>query len=88
MPNRFTEAALRAQALTNKQLATEVAALSSAMNREKFHTLFPKKEEKEAFVALMAQVEKETSDEEKIVVLQQHLATAGSVVVKALKLLV
>jgi hypothetical protein len=88
MPNRFTDAAHKAQVLTNKQLATEIAALSSAMDREKFQSLFPKKEEKEAFVALMAEVEKETSDAEKIAFLQQNLTTAGTVVLKALKLLI
>jgi hypothetical protein len=88
MPNRFTEAALRAEALTNKQLATEIAAISSSTNRERFSALFPKKDEKEAFVALMAEVEREVADEEKIPFIQQHLLTAGTVVVKALKLLI
>jgi hypothetical protein len=85
MPNRFTEAAQRAKATTNKQLATEIAALSSAMDRDKVQALFPQKNEKEAFVALMAEVEKETSDAEKIAFLQQNLVTMGPVVLKALK---
>ena len=88
MPNRFTEAALKAQELTNKQLAKEVAAISSATNWERFTELFPQKNEKEAFVALMAEVEREVADEEKIPFIQQHLLTAGTVVVKALKLLI
>lgn len=88
MPNRFTEAARRAQALTNKQLATEIAAISSVMDREKFQALFPQKGEKERFVALMEEVEKETTDAEKVAFLQENIATVGTVVIKALKLLI
>ena len=87
MPNRFTEAAKKARDLTNKQLADELASVST-LNRDKLNELLPSKQDKEVFAQLMQQVEADTAMDEKLAFLGQNIKTAGSVVFKLLKVLV
>ncbi|MGZ5273934.1 MAG: hypothetical protein ACXWCA_06450, partial [Kaistella sp.] len=77
MPNRFTDAAIKAREATNKQLADELSAISS-LNREKIQELLPQKKDKEAFLKLMEQVEADTAMDEKIAFLQANIASVGS----------
>lgn len=85
--NRFTEAAIRAREMTNKQLATEIASLTK-FNREDLNILLPQKRDKEAFIELMKAVEAETSMDEKLAYLRTNLETAGKVVFTILKAVV
>jgi hypothetical protein len=85
--NRFTEAAINAREMTNKQLATEIATLTK-FNREELNVLLPQKRDKEAFVELMKTVEAETSMDEKLAYLRTNLETAGKVVFTILKAVV
>lgn len=84
---RFNAAAKRARNLTNKQLATEIAAIS-VVPRDQLQELLPRKRDKEAFLALMKEVEAETSMDEKLTFLGDNLATAGKAALKVLKILV
>jgi len=85
---RFSAAAKRARELTNKQLATEIAALSAAVSRDRLQELLPLKQDKEAFLELMEQVEAETTMDEKLAFLSANLATAGKAALTMLKILV
>lgn len=85
---RFAEAAQKARELTNKQLATEIAALSNGMNRDRLNELLPQKRDKEAFLELMRVVEDETAMDEKIAFLGENLKTAGAAALKVLSILV
>lgn len=87
MPNRFTAAAKKAADLTNKQLADELA-LVTKLSRDRLNELLPAKKDKEAFTALMQQVESDTQMDEKLAYLGENLKVAGSVVFKLLKVLV
>jgi N-acetylglucosamine kinase-like BadF-type ATPase len=87
MPNRFEAAAIKAAGLTNKQLADEMAAISN-INRQKLDELLPTKKDKESYARLMANVESDTTMDEKVAYLGENLKTAGAVVVKLLKALV
>lgn len=80
---RYREAAERARQLTNKQLATEMAALAP-FKRGELQKLLPRKRDKEAFIALMKEVEAESTEDEKLAYLQNNLNTAGKVVIKVL----
>jgi hypothetical protein len=84
---RFSAAAKRARELTNKQLATEIAALSAAVSRDRLQELLPLKQDKEAFLELMEQVEAETTMDEKLAFLSANLATAGKAALNVLKIL-
>ena len=46
--NRFTDAAKKAADMTNKQLATELAAVGS-LSRDQIQDLLPRKKDKAAF---------------------------------------
>ena len=81
---RFKEAAEAARDLTNKQLADELAAIST-FNRDKIQDLLPEKKDKEAFIKLMEEVEADTAMDEKLAFLQENVKTVGSVVFKLLK---
>jgi len=81
---RYREAAIAAKNLTNKQLADELAAIST-FNREKVQDLLPEKKDKEAFIKLMEQVEADTAMDEKLAFLQDNIKTVGSVAFKLLK---
>ena len=83
---RFKGASRRARDLTNKQLATEIAALST-VPRERLQELLPAKRDKEAFMELMEQVEAETAMEEKLAFLRDNLATAGKAAISVLRAL-
>jgi len=83
---RFSGAAKRARDLTNKQLATEIAALST-VPRERLQEMLPTKRDKEAFLELMEQVEAETTMEQKLTFLGDNLATAGKAALSVLKAL-
>ena len=85
--NRFTEAAKKAAELTNKQLATELASVST-LSKKNIKALLPNKEDKEAFLELMDTVHNETLKEEKVAYLEQNAAKVGNVVFTLLKVLV
>ena len=87
MPNRFTAAAKAAREATNKELATEIAAVSS-FSRDKIQDILPTKKDKEAFVKLMEQVEADTAMDEKLAYLVDNIKTAGAVTIQLLKALV
>ena len=84
MPNRYTAAARRAANLTNKQLSEQIARLSP-MSEEKIRELLPRKRDRAAFVALMAQVESETQQDTQLTYLRDNLSTAGVAALKVLK---
>ena len=81
---RFKTAAKKAAAMTNKELADEIAGLST-FNRDRLRELLPTKRDKEEFVKLMAEVEAETAMDQKLAYLTNNLQTAGKVVFKVLK---
>ncbi len=87
MANRFTEAAKAAREATNKQLADELAIISS-LQRDKINELLPAKKDKEAFIKLMEQVEADTAMDEKLAYLTENIKSAGTVALKILKVLV
>jgi len=87
MANRFEKAAKEATQLTNKQLANELAMVSK-LSRTSIIELLPKKADKKAFVALMEQVEADTTMDEKLTFLQDNLESVGSVALRVLKALV
>ena len=64
MANRFTQAAEQARQITNDQLANEITSICS-LNMEKVNELMPAKEDKEAFLALMKEVQSETTMDQK-----------------------
>ena len=82
--NRFTKAAKDARNATNKELSEEIARVST-FSQEKLKELLPTKKDKEAFVLLMEQVEKETSMDNKIAYLQENIQSAGKIVFTLLK---
>lgn len=81
---RYSKAAKEAANLTNKQLATEMAALAP-FNRDQLQILLPKKRDKEAFLALMRVVEDETDMDEKLAYLRNNIKKAGEVIFKVLQ---
>ena len=81
---RFKKAAEEARELTNKQLADELAAIST-FNRDKIQDLLPEKRDKEAFIKLMEQVEADTAMDEKLAFLQDNIKSVGAVAFKLLK---
>jgi hypothetical protein len=85
--NRFAKVAKAAREATNKQLADELA-LVSTLKRDKINELLPTKKDKEAFARLMEQVEKDTTMDEKLAFLQENLQSAGVVALKILKVLI
>jgi len=87
MANRFEKAAKEATQLTNKQLANELAMVSK-LSRTSIIELLPKKADKKAFVALMEQVEADTTMDEKLTFLQDNIESVGSVALRVLKALV
>lgn len=88
MANRFKAAARKASDMTNKQLGTEIAAITSHLTRDTLQKLLPRKTEKEAFLELMQQVEQEKEMDERIAYLRENIQSAGKVVFKLLGLLV
>lgn len=84
---RYASAARKARQLTNKQLATEIAALGP-MNRETLQKLLPRKREKEVFLKLMKQVEQEKTSDENLAYLKDNLESTGKVIFKLLRFLV
>jgi regulator of sirC expression with transglutaminase-like and TPR domain len=87
MPNRFSSAAKAARDATNKQLASELASVSK-FSRDQINELLPTKKDKEAFIQLMAQVEADTTMDEKLAFLTDNIQTAGKVALTLLKALV
>ena len=81
---RYRTAARKARNLTNKQLGTELALLSP-LSRAELNKLLPRKTDKQAFLALMSQVEAGTAMDTKLAFLRDNLQTAGKVVFKVLK---
>lgn len=86
MANRFSNAAKQAREATNKELATEISAISN-FSRDKINELLPTKKDKEAFVKLMEQVDADTTMDEKLAYLQDNLKSAGVVALQLLKAL-
>ncbi len=87
MENRFREAAVKARQLTNKQLATEISAITK-LTRDELNDLLPLKRDKEAFVNLMDAVQDETDMDTKLAYLRDNMETAGAIVFKLLKAIV
>jgi len=81
---RYATAARKAAELTNKQLGTEIASLGP-VDRDRLQTLLPQKRDKEAFLALMKQVEAERERDENLAYLNENLQSVGEVVFKILK---
>ena len=81
---RYRTAARNARNLTNKQLGTELALLAP-LSRAELNRLLPRKTDKQAFLALMSQVEAGTAMDTKLAFLRDNLQTAGKVVFKVLK---
>lgn len=84
---RFSEAAERARELTNKQLAGDIASFSK-FTSEEIDKFLPKKADKDAFLKLMAEVEKETSLDDKLSFLRDNIQTAGRAALQVLKFFV
>ena len=80
----YSNAAKQARQITNKQLKSRISSLN-AMDDKQVQKLFPKKMDKEKFLKLMAEVEKETTDAEKAAFIKQNIATYAPVIVKSLK---
>lgn len=87
MSNRFKQAAKDARDATNKELADQIAKVST-FSQEKINELLPVKKDKEAFLKLMEQVEKDTQMDEKLAYLQENIQSAGKVALLLLKALV
>lgn len=87
MANRFTNAAKKAREATNKELASELASISR-FSREQVNELLPTRNDKEAFIQLMEQVEADTAMDEKLAYLTDNIQTAGKVALQLLKVLV
>jgi hypothetical protein len=85
--NRFAEAGKLAREATNKELADELAAIST-LNRDMIRDLLPAKKDKEDFIKLMEQVEADTEMDNKIAFLQENIKTLGAVALRVLKVLV
>ena len=81
---RYSEAAERAAELTNKQLKERISSLNT-MDDKKVQKLFPTRDDKAKFVELMARVESETSDANKISYLTQNISNLAPVILKSLK---
>ena len=88
MSNRFEQAAQLARKATNKELASELAAISNGLSRESIQELLPTKKDKEAFIELMKQVEADTEMDIKMAYLEENLQSAGKVALKLLKVLI
>jgi hypothetical protein len=84
---RFAQAAEQAAALTDQQLAGEIAKLGT-LSASDVQALLPRKEDKEAFVKLMHEVESEKTEDQKLAFLRDNLETAGKVVLKVIGALV
>ena len=84
---RFSDAARDAAKLTNKQLATEIAAVSDSFSRDRLQELLPNKRDKQAFLELMEQVEADSAMDEKLAFLGANLQTAGKAALTVLKIL-
>ncbi len=87
MANRFTEAAEKASSLTNKELGSELSKVGN-LDEAKIRELLPQKEDKQAFIELMKEVNAETTGDEKLAFLQSNALSAGRVAFKLLKALV
>jgi hypothetical protein len=82
--NRYSKAAEEAAAFTNKQLKEQISSLNT-MDDKKVQKLFPKKLDKEEFIKLMKEVEKETSDANKSTYIINNITTLAPTVLKTLK---
>lgn len=76
-----------ARDLTNKQLASDIATFSKFTTQE-IDRLLPAKPDKDAFLQLMAEVEKETSLDEQLNFLRDNIQTAGKAALQVLKFFV
>lgn len=85
--NRFTVAAGEAAVLTNDELAEEIAKTTN-LDLETINDIIPLKRDKDAYASLMAQVNAETTMDEKLAFLQDNIQTVGAVAFKLLKVLV
>lgn len=83
MPNRFTQAAERARQITNDQLANEITSICS-LNMTKVNELMPAKKDKEAFLALMKEVQSDTTADQKLAYFEKHFQSVGAVALKVL----
>lgn len=84
---RYSEAAKRARELTNKQLGADIATFSKFTSAE-ISKLLPAQKDKQAFLDLMAEVEKETSLDNKLNFLRDNIETAGKAALQVLKFFV
>ena len=83
MANRFTQAAEKARQITNDQLANEITSICS-LNMAKVNELMPAQKDKEAFLALMKEVQSDTTADQKLAYFQKNFASVGSVALKVL----
>lgn len=84
---RYSDAAKRARDLTNKQLGADIASFSK-FTSDDIGKLLPAAKDKQAFLALMAEVEKETSIDDKLNFLRNNIETAGKAALQVLKFFV
>lgn len=84
---RFAQAAKDAATLTDQQLVGEIAKLGT-LSAVKVQELLPRKQDKEAFLKLMHEVESEKTEDEKLAFLRANIETAGKVALKLLGALV
>jgi hypothetical protein len=83
---RFAEAAKKAANMTNKQLQSELSTVGT-LDQNKIQELLPLKQDKQAFIELMKEVEAETTVDQKIAFLQNNVSSAGKVAFTLLKAL-
>jgi hypothetical protein len=85
--NRFTNAASQAADMTNKQLGGQLGTLSK-FSDEEINELLPLKQDKQAFMDLMKEVEADIVMDEKVAFLQNNIQSMGKVALTILKTLV
>ena len=81
--SRYAKAANDAAELTNKQLGQRISSLNH-LTEARVRTLFPQKRDKETFLELMAEVEKETNETKKLAAITDNIAAYGPVILKVL----
>ena len=84
MPNRFRRIAAYSADKTNRELAEEIAQVTT-MTADKIQRMLPKKADKERLAELMAIVNSSASNNVKVATLQKNIKQLGFVVLKVLK---
>ena len=84
--NKYTAAARRAQTRTNEEYVGVISSLTR-LKDDDVEKLFPEKSDKDKLMELLAIVNSETSQNEKIAQLKENGEKFGAVLIKVLKLL-